>query len=99
MTQIWLEIQRRSGIDKRLLSAEVGASRALAAGSCPGCGATPFLVFCRGHERIDNETLRGGGVSDCCGENVGYVFARSSTIFGREEDENVLLRGRARVYG
>lgn len=94
--KVWLEIQRESGIDKRKIdpSNTVG----IVEGACPGCGAVPFYVQGTGTHKHSKDVLRANGISKCCGDPVGYIFAKVDTIFGLEEDMNV-LNGRARVYG
>lgn len=92
--KVWLEIQRQSDIDKR--DVKPGEVFGTAAGACPGCGATPFLVQGQGKRRHNRQTYIANGVSKCCGESVGYIYARVDTIFGIEEDE--AIGQRARVY-
>lgn len=95
---IWLEINRSTGIDCREIKPDGVAG--IASGACPGCGASPFLV--QGHGRSRNgssDTYRAAGTAKCCGDAVGYIFAKVDTLFGLEEDEAVMLNGRSRVYG
>lgn len=93
----WLEINRAGGIiEKRKLTPDGG--RALAEGACPGCKAEPFYVAGSDPQHMpDDRTLRSNGRSLCCGDAVGYLYARPDTVFGLEEDRNV-LHGRCRVY-
>lgn len=91
-----LEIQRESGVDVRALHHAVGQGSARAEGKCPGCGLEPFFVVGHGASRHSRDTLRAGGRSVCCGEAVGWIYAKIDTIFGLEEDEAV--RARCRVY-
>jgi len=92
---IWLEIQRSSGIDRRKV--EPDGPNGIVEGACPGCGATPFIVQGRGRHRHSRDTFRAPGVATCCGDSVGYIYAKANTLFGLEEDEAV-LNGLARVY-
>jgi hypothetical protein len=94
--KFWLEIQRANGIDRRDITPanDVG----IADGTCPGCGATPFLVQGHGIEATGG-LYRAAGTAKCCGDSVGYLYAEEQTIFGAEEDRAVLSFGRARVYG
>lgn len=93
--KIWLEIQRSTGIDRRQVTPD--GTHGIATGVCPGCGATPFMVQGHGRHRHTHDTLRAAGTATCCGDSVGYIYAKMDTLFGLEEDEAV-LNGRARVY-
>ena len=93
--KIWLEIQRSSGIDRRRVTPD--GTHGIANGVCPGCGATPFMVQGHGRDRYAHDTLRAASTAMCCGDSVGYIYAKTGTLFGLEEDEAV-LNGRARVY-
>lgn len=95
MSNIWLEIQRMSGVDRRAVHSDGGLC-ATAEGACPGCGAEPFLIQGTGRHRFNRDTYKAGGVSKCCSQNVGWIFAKVDTLFGIEEDEAV--GARARVY-
>jgi hypothetical protein len=86
---IRLEIERLSGIDVRDVSHD-----GVAGGVCPGCGAEPFRIAT--HPPVDG---RAGGRCVACGDAVGWVYVEDETIFGRGEDDAVLVHGRARVYG
>ena len=93
----WIEIQRRDGIDRRNVTPGDGAGTA--EGACPGCGTEPFLVRGGNMTRLpDDRTYRAGGRCVSCNDPVGYIYWRTNTIFGLEEDEAVLEHGRARVY-
>jgi hypothetical protein len=94
----WLEIQRSTGVDKRAVRSERGSPVGTADGACPGCGTEPFLVQGDGLRRHTHDTYRANGRSKCCGDAVGYLFAKTDTLFGLEEDDAVLRHGRARVY-
>lgn len=95
----WLEIQRESGTDRRDVVPHPETSElGVAAGSCPGCGAEPFLLRASAPEIYDRSTLRGNGHAECCGDAVGFVYAVRDTLFGLEEDRAMLQWGRARVY-
>lgn len=98
--RLWLEINRASGeIEKRKVSpSRGGAAAARVEGACPGCCASPFYVKCHAASRVDRDTMRAGSRCVACGDPVGYVYLRADTIFGLEEDERVLVHGRARVY-
>jgi len=94
---IWLEVQRRSGIDRRDITVSGGAG--VADGECPGCGCSPFFVAGSGAEQLDAGRTRANGRCLSCADPVGYIYAEPDTIFGAEEDRAVLSFGRARVYG
>ena len=94
--KIWIEIQRSTGINRRVVKPD--GTRGIASGACPGCGVAPFLVQGHGARRHTRDTYRAGGRAMCCGDAVGYIYAKADTIFGLEEDEAV-LSGRVRVYG
>lgn len=95
---VWLEINRTNGFERRQVRSEHGSVVGTVDGACPGCERTPFLVKGHGAQRHGERTLRAGVRCVDCGDPVGYVYARIGTIFGLEEDERV-LNGRARVYG
>lgn len=92
---VWLEIQRATGTDRRQVMPN--GTHGIARGVCPGCGATPFMVQGHGRHRHTHDTFRAAGTAKCCGDSVGYIYAKANTLFGLEEDE-VVLNGRARVY-
>lgn len=96
MTTITLEIQRQDGIERRNVRSLGGTAEA--DGACPGCNAVPFIIVGGGMQNIDDRTVRANGRCQSCGDPVGYIFADLPTLFGVEEDEAVLVRGRARVY-
>jgi hypothetical protein len=95
--RVTLEIQRHSGNETR--SVTPGELFGTAEGLCPGCGSAPFRVSGTRIEDYGEHGCLAGAVSVCCQQNVGYLRAEPETLFGREEDEAVLLHGRARVYG
>lgn len=95
----YLEIERHSGNERRVVGTDPAGSRVgIAEGACPGCGITPFRVVGAGLFRIPRG-WKSGGKCVGCGDNVGWIVAEADTIFGAEEDRNVLEHGRARVYG
>ena len=91
--RVYLEIQRRSGIDRRNVTSD-----GIADGACPGCGAVPFAIKCS-TPRIESDTrsVANGRCADC-NDPVGYVYVERSTIFGAEEDRAMLEMARCRVY-
>ncbi len=95
--RVTLEIQRYSGNETR--SVTPGDLFGVAEGACPGCGTVPFKVVGTCIEDHGENGSLAGGVSVCCRQNVGYLRAEPETIFGKEEDDAVLMHGRARVYG
>jgi len=95
--RVTLEIQRLGGVDERRV--DPGEIFGIAEGLCPGCGTTPFRVQGLGLEGDAEHGYRAGGVSVCCQQNVGWIYAVPETLFGSEEDRAVLSFGRARVYG
>jgi hypothetical protein len=97
-TAIRLEIQRVSGLDVRRVKSEGHVG--IAAGACPGCKAEPFYVkgsSLRPNPNRPHDEKMSDGRCVSCGDPVGYIFARVSTIFGIEEDERV-CDGAWRVY-
>ncbi|MGN6107827.1 MAG: hypothetical protein ACTHU0_22155 [Kofleriaceae bacterium] len=65
---------------------------------CPSCGVEPCFV--RGSSlHYDHDTYYATATAKCCAQQVGELRAKVATIFGIEEDRNVLVHGRARVYG
>lgn len=98
----WLEILRTSGIDRRDVTPHPDSSSVgIVTGACPGCGVTPFLLHASSPHIATGkpDTLQGNGYAKCCGDPVGYVYAKKSTLFGLEEDRAILEFGRARIYG
>ena len=93
--KVWLEVQRTSGIDRRNVTPE--GTHGVASGACPGCGAEPFIIEGHGRHRHTRDTYRAAGTAKCCGDSVGYIYAKANTLFGLEEDEAV-LNGQTRVY-
>lgn len=94
----WLEIQRITGIDRRDVTPLPEGKLGLADGQCPGCGAEPFHVQGSDLESLSADTFRANGRAACCGDAVGYLYARRDTLFGAEEDRAMLTFGRPRVY-
>lgn len=94
---IYLEIQRHSGNERRAVVGDPTSQAGIAEGACPGSGVSPFRVVGAGLFRI-TRGWKSGGKCCACGDSVGWIVAESDSLFGREEDENVLVRGRARVY-
>jgi hypothetical protein len=66
--------------------------------ACPHCGEKPMKVQGTGKHIESHDTYAAGAICLCCGKSVGTLRARMDTIFGLEEDERVLVHGRARVY-
>jgi hypothetical protein len=77
-----------------------GATAVEAAGACPYCARTPFMVAGSGR-RLDPDHSHDTWLADAgclaCKAWVGYLRAKVSTLFGIEEDERV-LRGACKVY-
>lgn len=96
MANCHLEINRADGIERRTVRPR--DSVGLVDGECPGCSAKPFLVVGSGRHRVDRETLKSGGYCKSCGDAVGWIYLRVSTIFGLEEDLLMLEGSRCRVY-
>lgn len=68
--------------------------------ACPhGCeGSLPLRVRgTAGSMRHDHDTRYADAIALCCGNRVGWIEAKVSTVFGIEEDERVLA-GPWRVY-
>lgn len=61
------------------------------------CGGT--MVSGTGRHIAGRDTYKADAVCAKCGDTVGTLLAKVETLFGLEEDEAVLLYGRARVYG
>ena len=97
--KIWLEIQRRDGIETRDVRPNPEtADNAIVDGACPSCACEPFYVKGTHPRRMpDDRTLRSGGYCLHCGDPVGWIYAQPDTLFGLEEDDRV-LHGRCRVY-
>jgi hypothetical protein len=93
-----LHIQRETGVDRRVVHPKKDERVARVDGACPGCGADPFLIQCHPPEPHDDRTWRAGARCDACDDPVGWVYFPANTLFGIEEDVNVLVRGRCRVY-
>jgi hypothetical protein len=77
---------------------------------CPFCGAEPGRV--RGDGNVDHDhgygahydTYRVRAIAQCCTDetrivDLGEMHVKVDTMFGIDEDEAVLVHGRARVYG
>lgn len=97
----WLEIQREGGVDRRDVKAHPeNSSLGVTEGTCPGCGAEPFLIYASSPTIHAPRTLRANGHAVCCGDPVGYLYATKDTLFGLEEDRAMLSpdHQRARVY-
>lgn len=66
---------------------------------CPKCGApAPFKIAGRERHIHSRDTYAAKAQTLCCKAFVGTLYATVDTIFGLEEDEAVLVNGRARVY-
>lgn len=65
---------------------------------CPHCGLSPWTARGKGIAAHDYDTYYADAKTRCCGARVGQMRTKVSTLFGIEEDEAVLLRGRCRVY-
>jgi len=65
--------------------------------ACPACREAPAKVAGEGVSHHDHDTYYAPARTLCCGAR-GELRTTVSTVFGIEEDEAVLLRGRARVY-
>lgn len=96
--KITLHLRRELGGDVYSVTAEAGAPTATAAGACPVCRTEPFLISGCGMRRGAIDEYHADAVSHCCGTEVGLIVAKVATLFGIEEDEAVLIHGRARVY-
>lgn len=93
----YLEINYADGrVEKRRI--KPGGHIGTADGECPGCGVTPFLVQGSDRRIYDREIIIANGRCKDCGDAVGFIYARTDTLFGLEEDRAVLEFGRARVY-
>lgn len=97
--QCWLEINRQSGIERRdVRPLGYNSTIGIADGACPGCKSEPFEVRGSNLRIRDEQTYVANGRCRQCGDAVGYMYAKGDTLFGLEEDRNVLQMGRARVY-
>lgn len=65
---------------------------------CPACTAEPCHVRGKGVSHHDHDTYYSRAVALCCSADIGELQATVDTIFGIEEDNAVLVHGRARVY-
>jgi len=74
-----------------------GARHLEAHGACPACGITEGWKVRGGDPTNDHDTFHAVAYCTSCGEPVGKLAVRVSTIFGIDEDRAVLC-GRARVY-
>lgn len=97
MSEAMLEIQRATGTEPRSV-ADRGDGCGIAEGSCPGCGAEPFLIRCHAAERHGTLKYRAGARCVSCDDPVGWAYSDMPTIFGDDEDRAVLTHGRGRVY-
>lgn len=81
------------------LTREGGGLRAFFKADCPACKKKgPTYVGGKGMHIGSRDTYQADGVALCCMAPLGVITAYMSTLFGLEEDEAVLIRGRARVY-
>lgn len=64
---------------------------------CPACSTEVARARGLGISHRDHDTYYAAARMECCGAE-GRMEARVETIFGIEEDEAVLVHGRARVY-
>ena len=98
----WLEVHFTDRVEKREIRPDPdNAQLGVTDSACPNCTTSPLVVRASSPTIDTNraDTLRGNGYAVCCGDPVGYVYAQRQTIFGLEEDRDVLQFGRARVYG
>lgn len=70
----------------------------------PKCNAAPCRVMGDGRVRHDHDTYYVRAIALCCTDqtqivDIGEMQTKVETFFGIEEDEAVLVHGRARVYG
>jgi hypothetical protein len=65
--------------------------------ACPRCKIEPMQVQGNGNSIESRDTYRADARCLACGETVGTLRVKVSTIFGIEEDDRV-LNGRCRVY-
>lgn len=66
---------------------------------CPACRAEPCNVRGTGISHHDYDTYYAPAKALCCGQPIGTINLKVNTFFGIEEDEAVLVHGRARIYG
>lgn len=67
-------------------------------GTCPLCAADVFKCIGKIDEQTHTQdTTTAPALTRCCGQRVGKMLVKFSTIFGVEED-NIVLNGRYRVY-
>lgn len=68
--------------------------------TCPCCGATDISVRGDGLHIESHDTYAANAIhyAENCMKKVGTIRVQMSTIFGLEEDERILVHGRARVY-
>ena len=64
---------------------------------CPRCKSEPLQVQGDNNSIESRDTYRADARCLSCGETIGVLRVRVSTIFGIEEDGRV-LNGRCRVY-
>ena len=98
----WLEIQFSDRIESHAVRADAGSpTLGIVDCACPGCAAFPLVIRASApRDATDRaDTIEGNGHAACCGDPVGYVYAQRETLFGDEEDREVLIFSRARVYG
>ena len=82
------------------LTTSEGSPTAEASIECPHCKAKPLRVSGSGRTIGGHDYYKADGfcANAECAKYVGEIRAYVSTIFGLEEDERVLIHGRARVY-
>lgn len=87
------------GDDVYKVTREAEGLRAFIGVGCPKCKAKgPTYIGGKGMHIASHDTYQSEGFALCCMAPLGTITAVVSTLFGLEEDEAVLLRGRARVY-
>jgi len=97
----WLEIQFRDRSEEHEVRADPDNNQVgVVNRACPGCAAFPLLIHASSPVIAVGRpgVIQGNGYTRCCGDAVGYVYAKRETLFGLEEDRAVLEFGRARVY-
>lgn len=70
----------------------------------PACSAEPCRIRGDGKTHHDHDTYYVRAVAQCCTDekqivDIGEMQVETDTLFGIDEDEAVLVHGRARVYG
>lgn len=77
-----------------------GADHVLVAAlsTCPDCGEPLKLAGREGTMHHDHDTYYTKAGCLACEKTLGELQTKVSTIFGIDEDEAVLVHGRARVY-